>query len=187
MKKTAITAALATALCVAPAAGAQADPGKGHGKPRGKERSAKRCERPHRVGFVVRGTLAAHDAATATLDVRRANRHARRYLESHPATFSLAGVKVVLKGITDANSDGTVDLDDVSSTDKVRAIGRIAVPRRRCEGEVSVVIRKIKVVREASDEEPAAEAPVEGDTESPDDDSDDTDSPDDSTEATPVA
>ena len=162
MKKTALTAATVAALCIAPAAGAHpADKGDGQG--RGKERSAKRCERAHVVGFAVKGTLAGYDAETITLDVVRGNRHARRYLENHPATFSLANAQLRLRGVTDANSDGNVDLADVASTDKVMALGRIAVPRKRCEGEASVVIGKVKVVREAVEEEPAADAPAPGD------------------------
>ena len=159
MKKTALTAATVAALCIAPAAGAHpADRGDGHG--RGKERSTKRCERAHLVGFAVKGTLAAYDAGTITLDVVRGNRHARRYLETNPATFSLADARMRFQNVTDANSDGTVDFADVASTDRVMALGRLAVPRKRCEGEAGLVIGKVKVLREAVEEEPAADAPA---------------------------
>lgn len=171
MKKTALTAATVAALCIAPAAGAHpAERGDGHsrGKERSaKERSAKRCERARVVGFAVKGTLTGYDAETITLDVVRGNRHARRYLETQPATFSLADARLRFRGVTDANSDGNVDFADVASTDSVKAIGRIAVPRKRCEGEASVVIGKVKVVREAVEEEPAADAPAPGDEQPP--------------------
>ncbi len=144
MKRFAIAAALSASLVAFPALSADARPAKG-GKSV-KVKKSKRCAKQHRVGFVAGGTLAGFDGQSVTLTVQRANRHARRYLESNPPTFSTVGARVSFVDVTDAGDNG-VGFEDVLATDRVAVIGKLSVPKRRCTGEVSLAVRKVVVVR----------------------------------------
>ena len=161
MKNVTVAALAAVALVAVPAAGA--DPGKGKLRSEGKaqhrsgkgdsggERAGKRelrkCKRQRRVGFVAAGTASAQDSGSFVLTVRRANRHAKKWLAVNEATFSTAGVKLRLKGIDDSTGDGTVDFADVLSTDRVRVIGKLSRPKRRCTGDATLRLRRIVVHR----------------------------------------
>lgn len=158
------TAAVAAALFAVPAMSVEAKPSKpgSSGKSERKAQgNSKRCAKPHRLGFVVRGTLASSDATSVTLNVVGANRHARRYLESSPATFSTAGAKLSFEGVTDSSGNGTVGLEDVAASDRIVVIGKLATPKKRCTGTSSLAVRKIAVHRETENEveQPAPEAP----------------------------
>jgi hypothetical protein len=153
VKKIVVCAAVAASLVAMPVLTADAKPGKS-GKS-AKAQKSKRCKKPRRLGFVVRGSLASFDSTSVTLDVARANRHARRYLESNAATFATADARVRFVGVTDTGTDG-VGFEDVASSDRVRVLGKLLVPKRRCEGDTSLVVKKIKVVR--PEPEGAAEA-----------------------------
>lgn len=154
-----ITAAAALSLAAAPAAGAQ--PGE-HGNGPGQRAAGqpKRCEHTKNVGFAAAGSLASFDDASLTLTVAKANHHARVFLASNPAVFSTADVTPAFVGVTDANADGVVGLADVVATDRVRVIGKLALPKRGCDGTASVTVRKLSVVRPTTDPEPGTEPPA---------------------------
>jgi hypothetical protein len=115
-------------------------------------RAARRCKRTHSVGFVVKGSLASFTAESVTLDVKRANRHARGYIKTAGSTFTLGAARVRFVGVTDGDSSGTVDLADVQPTDKVVAVGKATRPKRGCEGEVELKLRKLQIVRPQAQE-----------------------------------
>src|SRR5215212_11476193 len=91
---TAVAAALVAAV---PVQGAVAKPG-GH-----ESHGAKgKCAKLHAVGFSAAGTLTGYTADSVTLDVKRANKHARGYIDAAGSTFSLSGARVKFAGVTDA-------------------------------------------------------------------------------------
>jgi hypothetical protein len=165
MKKLIITAAV-SALAL-PVAAADARPGHGHGHGNAavdqytpqppQTHQPRRCKRTQSVGFVVKGALASYTADTVTLDVKRANRHARSYIESAGSEFALGTARLRFRGVTDGNGDGAVDLADVQPTDKVIAIGKAVRPKRGCEGQTVLKLRKLQVVRPKADETEAPE------------------------------
>ena len=118
----------------------------------GRRHGSRKCKRTQAVGFVVKGSLAGYTAETVTLDVKRANRHARSYLTAADSTFTLGTARVRFAGVTDADGNGTVDFADVLPTDKVVAIGKATRPKRGCEGETVLKLRKLQVVRPEADE-----------------------------------
>ena len=161
MKKVTVAALAAVALVAMPVAGADAGKGKLRSESKAQHRSDKgdsggeragkrelrKCKRQRRVGFVAAGTASAQDSASFVLTVRRANRHAKKWLAVNEATFSTTGVKLRLKGIDDSTGDGTVDFADVLSTDRVRVIGKLSRPKRRCTGDATLRLRRIVVHR----------------------------------------
>jgi len=135
-----LVVACAAALTTSPA---WAHPGRGGSDaPRGGR--SHRCT-PHRVGYVAAGTLASQTLALdgdaradkptysgdVTIDVTRANRHARAD-KGTTKTYTLDHARVVL-GLDDQNRDGRVDLADVVPGSRVRVIGKITVLRRACD------------------------------------------------------
>ena len=161
MKKIALSLLAATALIAGGAVNAAAKPAHAGGK---KAAKAKKCAKPHKVGFVVKGTFGSSDGATITVANAKGNKHARAWLAANGASFALSGITVGFEGVTDDNADGVVDLADVQATDEVRVIGKLSQPKKRCAGESSLTVRKIKVVRElpdAPEDEGTAQPPVE--------------------------
>lgn len=174
MNKTLTSAAAVLALIALPVAGATAKPGKGRGHgqalntqsdggrvasgPIG-ERSptrgstSRKCRRPQSVGFVAKGSLAGFTAEDVTLDVERANKHARAYIKAAGSTFTLGTARVQFEGVTDDNADGVVDFADVQPTDMVKAIGKASRPKRGCTGETVLTLRKVQVERPVVEEE----------------------------------
>ena len=180
MKKTAVAAAL-TALAV-PAA-AQADrpdkPGE-QGKAKAQQKRGDKQQRSHGqrshkqrknrgVGVAFAGTkldsTVTDGKLTAfTLDLTRANRHARKVLGVDRAfvrgdalkTITVAAgdtFKVRFNGVTDGSDEGTtVDFADVLPTDRVKVIGKAKRTRTR-SGETRTVqygdldIKKIVIKR----------------------------------------
>lgn len=114
---------------------------------------SKKCRKLHAVGFSVRGSLAGYDAASVTLEVGEANKHARVYLAANPPTFATAGASLRFEGVTDADGDG-VGLEDVVSTDRVEVVGKLVQPKKGCAGETSLSVRRVVVTREAVEPEP---------------------------------
>ena len=145
-----VLAGLATTAL--PVLSAEAKPG--HDKPAVKhDGKSKRCKKARSVGFVVRGSLESYEDASVTLAVQRANRHARRWLEAGNApVFDTTGLRVKFAGVTDANADSVVDLADVLPTDRVKVLGKLAVPKAGCEGEVALKLKKLRVSRNAAEE-----------------------------------
>ncbi len=174
MKKTTWVAAAAIGLLAFGGAAADARPGHGgrsgdHGQagqnaaPQNAgqylegRRPNRRCKRTQSVGFVVKGSLAGSTAETITLDVTRANRHARRWIEAAGSEFTLGNARVRFRGVTDGDASGAVDFADVQPTDKVVAIGKAIRPKRGCEGETVLKLRKVTVIRPEADD--SAEQP----------------------------
>jgi len=116
-------------------------------------RASRKCKRTQSVGFVVKGSLASFTPEAVTLDVERANRHARSYIETAGSTFELGSARLKFEGVTDADNSGAVDLADVLPTDRVVAIGKATRPKRGCEGETVLKLRKLQVVRETESDD----------------------------------
>jgi hypothetical protein len=181
MKKILPVAATGIALLAFPLVAADAKPGKGNGHGHGnapahaysddtgddrrsdearddrreareQRRAERRCKRVRKVGFSVRGTLAGFTAEDVTLAVVRANRHGRSFIEGDEHTFALEGARVKFEGVTDADGNGEVDFADVAPTDVVRATGKVARPKRGCDAEATVKLRKIHVERPEAEE-----------------------------------
>jgi hypothetical protein len=104
MHKTVRTIAIGAtlALIAAPVAGAKPDGTHGHGGPK-----------PKGVGYVFKGTY----VDSTTVDVSSGNGHVKKAgLVGGPVSFDFSAAKVV---VPDTNLDGTTDLSDVLSGDKV--------------------------------------------------------------------
>jgi hypothetical protein len=144
MNRRMITAAVAAAATVAvPAPAVLAKPG-GHGSPAPKGR----CAKQQSVGFAAAGSLASYTADSVTVNVTRANPHARAYIAAAGQTFSLGSARVAFRGVTDADGSGTVDFADVLPTDVVRLAGKVSRPKHRCADAASTLtLRKVQVVR----------------------------------------
>jgi hypothetical protein len=176
MKKTTLATAAALSVLALPVAIADARPGHGGrdggdqqqgGRQQGTaadqytegRRPNRRCKRVQSVGFVARGSLAGFTPETITLDVKRANRHARRLIEAAGSTFTLGTARVRYVGVTDGDASGTVDFADVLPTDKVVVIGKAVRPKRGCEGDTVLKLRKVQVIRPTADPEDGEAAP----------------------------
>lgn len=163
MKKTALTTAAAIALLALSAGPAGAKPGSGHGNSgqlaaeqgenagHAPPAAGKRCRRMQSVGFAARGSLASFTPETLTLDVKKANRHARSYIATAGAEFTLASARVKFAGVTDADASGTVDFADVQPTDVVTLVGKATRPKRGCSGDAVLTLHKVQVVRPGAD------------------------------------
>ena len=175
MKKILMTAVAAVALVALPVAGANARPGgHGHGSTQGNAvegdttqgpagqytpgrphtRTPRRCRRMQSVGFMAKGTLAGFTAETITLDVKRANRHARAWIAANGSELTLGSARVKFAGVTDGDASGTVDFADVLPTDQVTAIGKVTRVKRGCSGDPAVTLRRVQVVRPDTTPEP---------------------------------
>lgn len=173
MKKIALVASVAAAMCVAPVA--QAD------RPADAGSKSKRCTAVKKA-FVLGGhQSAATDDAITVIDVTSRNRHARRYLGT-ATTYDLASaigkdgsvVAPTFVGVTDRvddpattdvnEDDGntTVGMEDVLATDKVKVKGYITVAKKGgkkkvCPGaDSAVVVKSIRIVRPEPETAPAA-------------------------------
>jgi len=153
-----VLAGLATVALPVMGAEAKPSPDKAAGKHGAK---SKRCDKARSVGFVVRGTFASADGASVTVTVERANKHASRWLEDGGVpTFDTTGLTVEFVGVVDGDASGTVDLADALTTDRVHVKGKLALPKRKCEGDAVLTVKKVKVSREAP-EAPAEETTTE--------------------------
>ncbi len=137
-------------------AGALAHPGK-HGRSTRQGRpdharthdAAQRCAKAHTVAFGLRGTFGSWDGTTLTLTHVRANRHARPAVTDGAAAIAIGDAKVDFSRLQDANGDGTVGWDDVTSAERVVVHGRIARVRHGCpapDAAAAPTIRRVKVV-----------------------------------------
>ena len=153
MKKLIVVALAGLATLALPIVGAEAGPPWAGGeKAAGKGGTkSKRCKKPRAVGFVAAGTLASVEGSSVNLTVVRANRHAA-LARGNEAAFDTADLTVSFAGVTDGDLSGAVDLADVLPTDRVRVLGKLALPKRGCEGEAVLTLRKVKVLREVATE-----------------------------------
>lgn len=142
MRKRVLTATLAAvALLVAPVSGVDAKPD-GGGKP-------KKCDKSKRVGFKVNGTFDGYDGTELSVEVIRANRHARDWLsDSNDPIFDTSDVeKIRFIGVTDTGTDGVVGFEDAVEGDRVKIKAKLALPKHGCEGDSELEVKKIKVKR----------------------------------------
>ena len=140
MKRILLTASLVTALAAGGVTMADARPAEG-GKAQGQ---AKKCTKPNKVGFVVRGTFVSADATSVTLKVTKANRHARK-----------SGLVTVGESFTATPSDaskiryvGRTGASDAQPTDKVKVKGKVTRLKKGCSDESfspTATIRKVVV------------------------------------------
>lgn len=154
-KRTLGAALAAAAIAAVPVQGAAA-------KQNGHEAHGQhgRCAKTHSVGFSAAGSLASYTADSVTLNVTRANKHARAYIATAGSTFSLTGVQVRFNGVTDADGSGTVDFADVLPTDVVRVAGKVSSPKHGCPvSDSTLTLRKVQVVRPDTGQ---TEAPEQG-------------------------
>jgi hypothetical protein len=154
----------AAALVMVPAV-AQA----GHKPQHNPGSKSKRCAKPVKVGFVVRGTLVSYTAddpttteaneASVTLTVTGANRHARRSGELEDADGATPGTQVTYSAATDQNGfkvglSGYESGESPAAGDKVRVIGKIAYTKPKCAPPATSVqdrygdvnVRKVKII-----------------------------------------
>jgi hypothetical protein len=148
-------AALTAVLVAVPAhakkpdlAGPQAATEHGHGQHSG------RCK-PHTAGWTVGGTVVESTIADngdgtfsgdLVVTVARTNSAARAERKGdEPKSYTLTNVRASFDDLPDANGDGAVDAADVAAGDRVRLVGRVAKPKRRCAAPDSTVatIRKV--------------------------------------------
>lgn len=155
-KKIVLAVAATSVLVAAPALPAAAKQGQGkQGQQKAAKKlaaKAKKCSKLTKVGFVAQGSLGSFDETSVTLTVTKQNKHARTWLTGNDPSFSLAGAKLAFEGIADANGNG-VGLDDVVASDRVRVIGKLAQPKRGCEGASALTVKKIQAVREVAEED----------------------------------
>ena len=129
MKKLIAVALAGLATVALPVVGAQAKPTtRRAAESTARSRSAVRSHA--RLGSCFAARSAPWRARKVTLNVERANRHARRWLETgNSPEFDTIGLTVRFEGVTDGNADTVVDLADVLPTDRVRVKGKLT--RRR--------------------------------------------------------
>jgi hypothetical protein len=142
-----LAALAAAALLVVPVAGADAKTN-GDGGPT----KSKKCKKPKQVGFKVKGDFVDFAGTELTVDVIRANRHADDWLAeffpSSDPTFDATGVeKIKFVGVTDDVAPDGVGFEDAEVGDRVKLKAKLALPKRGCEGEVELTVKKIKVKR----------------------------------------
>ena len=142
MRKRILIATLtAAALLVAPVAGTDAKPD-GVGGPTG----PKKCDKQKSVGFKVRGTFDGYVAPNLTIAVEHFNRHAGDWLDGNDPIFDTTDAKIKFIGVTDTGN-GTVGFEDALDTDRVKLKAKLLEPKKGCDGEVTIEVKKITVKR----------------------------------------
>src|SRR5262245_24057439 len=95
--------------------------------------------RPHKVGYVASGTLVLTTlkknadgtySGEVTVNVKHANHHAAAD-KGNNTSYKVENVRVTF-GLPDANSDGSVGLDDLKAGDRVKLIGKITTLAKKC-------------------------------------------------------
>ena len=147
MRKRILIATLAAAaLLVAPVAGTDAKPD-GVGGPTG----PKKCDKQKSVGFKVRGTFDGYVAPNLTIAVDHFNRHAGDWLAvpNEPIFDTSDARKIKFIGVTDILTDTneTVGFEDAVDTDRVKLKAKLLEPKKGCDGEVTLEVKKITVKR----------------------------------------
>jgi len=119
MKKILTAASLAAALAAGGVTMADAQPA---------ENQAKKCAKPKKVGFLVKGTFVSGDATSVTLKVTRANKHALRSGLVTVGSDYTATPKNPAK-IRYRNRTGPAD---AQPTDRVKVKGKVTKLRKGC-------------------------------------------------------
>jgi hypothetical protein len=146
MKKLFPVALISAAAIVVPAqASKPADPGsqgKTHShttKPHSQSTSHK-CK-PHKVAWVVRGTLVSQAltkntdgtySGTVNIDVTKTNSHSKAEKGKTNSQYTLDHVKAKFI-VTDQPPTGTVDETDLRPGDRVKLIGKITTLSKKCD------------------------------------------------------
>ena len=156
IKKTTGLAVL-TALALPGAAVSAKGPEQGEqpkGKAKAEQQREKRCTKT--VGFSLAGTgldaskLTLQDGKASgvlTLDVTRANAHAKRFLQittlpsnDEQPTLTADASKLLLNNVN--------GLSDVAATDRVKVHGKVTKPRRGCESTTPTLdVRNVTISR----------------------------------------
>jgi hypothetical protein len=129
--------------------------GKGPSDNHGQSGNSHRCH-TQRVGFVVSGTLVSQKLTVngdgtytgeVTVKVTHTNHHAVGEKEvTVEKTYSLTSAHVTF-GLTDANSDGTVGLDDLVEGDRVMLIGKVTkLANKHCDRSKFTAERTIRQI-----------------------------------------
>ena len=163
-----LSAAAALALPVTALAHGHGPGGHGggnHGRPAtpGAQGLSHRCAKTHTVGFQLRGLFASYDGTTLTVSQARGNAHARPSITDGTAALAVGDARTSFGDVTDANNDGTVGWDDVTTLDRVIVHGRAAVTKHGCPAgdQTAPVIQRIRVVVPAASD--AADSTDAGD------------------------
>lgn len=121
----------------------------------GAKGKSRKCAKPRRVGFVVRGTFVSGDATSVTLKVLKANRHALRSgLVTIGEDFTAAPTRAGRIRYVNRSGPG-----DAQATDKVRAVGKVTKLKRGCSSQnftPRAKVRKVTVVAPEPDDQPEA-------------------------------
>ncbi|HEX6715193.1 MAG TPA: hypothetical protein VF066_17515 [Thermoleophilaceae bacterium] len=152
---------IATVACVAalavPAAVLAKGPNNGdhgnhqHGKNTKPHHVSAKCKKPL-VGFTLHGTLA--DGSTAqslNVTVKRANKHARKFVVNGVFPVDTTGVKVKYVGDNPFTTPGA----ELHFKDwKVVVVGKVLKTKKRCDADNSILpqIRKVMVIGPGSGE-----------------------------------
>jgi hypothetical protein len=158
MKKLFPVALIAAAAIVVPAhASKPTDPGsqgKAHHTTKSHSPSKSHKCKPHKVGWVVKGTLVSQAltqntdgtwSGTVNIDVTRTNHHANAEKGKTNAQYTLDHAKVTFV-VTDQPPTGTVDQTDLRPGDRVKLIGKITALSKKCDQTgftPSFTIRKV--------------------------------------------
>lgn len=141
------------AAALAVPAGALADHGNGGppsnpGSQGNNHGQSHRCAKAHTVGFQAHGTFASWDGTTLTLSNAKGNKHARSLISNGSLALAIGTAKVDFSGIKDANNDGSVGWDDVTTANKVIVHGRVAQTKHGCPAAdlPAPTIQRVKVV-----------------------------------------
>jgi hypothetical protein len=109
--------------------------------------------KPHKVGYVASGTLVSQTltknadgaySGEVTVKVTHTNHHASGDLGA-TKTYKVEKIHVTF-GLADTNKDGSVGLDDLKESDRVKLIGKITALAKKCpagEFTPTTTIRKI--------------------------------------------
>jgi hypothetical protein len=167
LKKLILTAGVVAAFAGGSALAEAAGRGKGRpdgvgpgavAVPKSEKGKSKRCGKLRRVGLVVKGTFVSGDANGVTFKVTRANRHA---LKSGVVTAGeeFTATPTRADRIRYVNRTGPAD---AQPTDKVRVVGKVTKPKRRCSSDSftpTVTVRKVMVIGPEPDdtEDPSAD------------------------------
>jgi hypothetical protein len=116
------------------------------------------CKRTKRVGFAAAGPLVALEETSLRIYVKRANRHARRWLAQREPLFESAGARLKLARLVDRDGSGTVELTDAAPGDRIRVSGKLTLPKRRCSGDAALVVRRVSVAAAPGVPDPVSEA-----------------------------
>jgi hypothetical protein len=133
--------------------------GQNHGQGQGHHGKSHKCM-AHKVGYVASGTLSSQTltknedgtySGEITVEVTQTNHHAMAD-KGKTVTYKVSGVHVTL-GVSDANNDGSVGIDDAVKGDEVHVIGKVTALAKKCDQSsftAETTIRKLVITAPSS-------------------------------------